>query len=46
MQCLTSMWKVRVGRVWAAGVPGSVQDLMSAPVSLLISRTADPDGPA
>ena len=34
-------------RVWRGceGVEGSVHDLMSAPVCLLISRTEEPDAP-
>ncbi len=39
------MLKVRAGRL-AGCAAGSVQDLRSAPVSLQISRTDTPDGPA
>ena len=44
----TSMMKVRVGRAvsWAAAPLSSVQDLMSASVFLMISRTVKPEGPA
>ena len=42
----TSMLKVRADRDGEFGDPGSVQDLMSAPVTKLMSRTELPDGPA
>lgn len=41
-----SMMKVRVGRCVSSPAPASVQDLMSASVSLMISRTVKPEGPA
>jgi hypothetical protein len=42
----TSRLKVRAERDGEFGEPGSVQDLMSAPVTKLMSRTELPDGPA
>jgi hypothetical protein len=42
----TSMLNVRADREGEFGDPGSVQDLMSAPVTKLMSRTELPDGPA
>jgi hypothetical protein len=40
------MLKVRADREGEFDDPGSVQDLMSAPVTKLMSRTELPDGPA